>query len=82
MQNISINLLQHILEPNNENGKSLKSITIANLKNVRRTCGLSTGRRKKDLVDWVSIFIESLAMHKNVDVDRSLDENNEVWPFA
>ena len=75
IRNIKTNPIQHTREPNNENDDSLNDMTVVDLKDTCRVYGLSTGGLKKDLVDRVSVFMESLAMHDDVDVDGSLDEN-------
>jgi len=74
IRNIKINPLQYILEPNNENNNSLNNITIVDLKDIYRMYRLSTSGLKKDLIDRISVFMESLAVYNNIDVDGSLEE--------
>lgn len=75
MRNIKSHPIQHMHEPNNENDDSLKDMTAVDLKDACRLHGLSAGGLKKDLVDRMSAFMESLVMNNDVDIDGSLDEN-------
>ena len=47
---------------------------IVDLKDICRMYRLSTGRLKKDLIDRISVFIESLVVYNNIDVDGLLEE--------
>ena len=61
-------------EPNDESTDSLKDLTVAELKDVCRACGLTVGGRKEHLVDRTTVFMESLSHFDGTAENVSLDE--------
>ena len=74
MENIKINSMQRVPEPSNEDNDSLDNMTVIDLKDICRACGLSTGGIKKDLVTRLSELIELLAAHNDDTIAELLEE--------